>query len=104
MTDPTVEAATMLIAAFGTGTVWALIGWGNAWIKDEKFTLKKILRVELIALGAVVVGLVLHVTPEQGMNFFVLNGGIPMADKAVSFITSWINYKESVASPPSPPA
>ena len=100
MADPTVEAAVMLIAAFGTGSVWALIGWGNAWLKDEKFSLKKILRIELLALGAVIIGMVLHITPEQGMNFLMLNGGIPAVDKIIAFIEKWINYKEPAVAPP----
>lgn len=103
MSDVMIDAVVALIAAMGTGSVWALIGWGNAWIGDEKFTPKKILRVELIAIGAVVVSIALHITPADGLMFFMVNGGIPGVDKVVSFITKWINYQEPAAAVPPPP-
>lgn len=88
------EAALTLITALGTGNAWALVSWGNAWLKDEKFSLRKLLRLEILALSAATVAIVMNITPGQGMSFLLLNGGIPIVDKAVAFIEKWVNYKE----------
>jgi len=92
MADPVAEAGLALIVAMGIGNIWALIGWFGAYKDGEKIAWKKLLRTELVALGALVIAIAMHVTPEQGMNFFMLMGGIPLVDKLVSGISKQLGY------------
>lgn len=112
MADPVAEAGLALIVAMGIGNIWALIGWFGAYKDGEKIAWKKIMRTELVAIGALVIAIAMHVTPDQGMNFFMLYGGIPLVDKLVSGLAKQLGYTgngngsggDETPAPPAPPA